>query len=412
MINNKIIKTIALSTISCFLLSNTAFAKNLIKKDESVYVILNTDGSKKEVIVSDWLHSDIPNTEIKDKSILNSIVNVKGDEKPVISNDNLIWKSSSNDIFYQGTTNKELPIGVNISYYLDGNKISADKIAGKSGKIKIDIEFKNKDSHVKNINGKNKTIYTPFTVIAAINLPIDNFKNVKVNSGELISDGNNQVITFVSILGLKESLGVDTDLIDIPEKLTVEADCTDFKLSPIMISATPKMIDISKLEGANNIKDLIDGISKIKDATYKLSEGTGKIVSGAKELSDNMSKLILGLEKLNTSSNQIYEGAQKLSKGSEDALLGAKKLSEGTLALSKGSEKLSSGAVQYADGAEQFASSSKKFADGAVAISNGTLELSQKTGELYEGLNQLVLSTEQIKSGEKQVFEGASKALR
>ncbi|MCX7885087.1 MAG: hypothetical protein N2448_08680 [Caloramator sp.] len=410
-IKNYFVKTVAISSIACFMLTNIAFAKDLVKKDESVYAILSAEGQKKEIIVSDHLHSDKTDIEIKDKSTLNSITNVKGDEKPITSGDTLTWKTNKNDIFYQGKTDKVLPIDVNISYYLNGNKISPKDIAGKSGKVKINIELKNKDSHTANINGKNKVIYTPFTVVTAINLPLDNFKNVKINSGEMLSDGNNQVITFATILGLKDSLGIDESLIDIPEHLTIEADCTNFELKPIIITATPKMIDIGKIEGANNIKDLIDGISKIKDATYKLSDGTGKIAQGAKELSDNMNKLTLGLDTLNSSSMKINDGAQKLLKGSEDALNGAKKLSDGATALSSGTEKLSKGTLDYAKGAEDFATGSKKFADGAVKVADGTMQLSQKTGELYEGLNKLVSATEQIKNGEKQISDGASKSL-
>lgn len=404
-------KIICIAITTAFLSSNIAYAKDMFKKDESVYVTLTSSGQVKETIVSDWLHTNEANVEIKDKSILNSIVNVKGYETPDSQGEKLIWKSEKQDIFYQGTTNKSLPIEVEISYMLDGNEISPQELGGKSGKVKIDIKFINKESHTVNIKGKNKTLYTPFTAIAVLNMPIDNFSSVKISSGEVVSDGNNQVVTFIGFPGLQESLGIDRKTIDLPSRVEITADASNFKMGPIMITATPQIPDTGKLKSAHDINELIDGIKQLKDASGKLSKGTGMIADGQRQVADNINTLSAGLGKLSIASSEINNGTSKLAEGTGSALNGALKLSGGIIALEQGLSKLTPGVEGFVNGANDFADNSKKFADGAVAIADGTVKISEKTGELSTGLNKLVQATEELKAGQNQITQGAAKSL-
>ncbi len=135
-------KVASLVIIGTILSSNAVYAADTIKKDESVYVTLNQNGVIKEKIVSDWLHSENAGISIKDKSELTGIKNIKGNEKPEISGDKVTWKSDKKDIFYQGKTDKKLPIETDIVYKLDGKEIKPQELAGKSGKVTINIKIK------------------------------------------------------------------------------------------------------------------------------------------------------------------------------------------------------------------------------------------------------------------------------
>lgn len=365
-------KAVSIGTLLIFLSSNVAFAGEVIKKDESVFITLDAGGKQKSTIVSDWIHSPSANIDIMDKSSLSSVVNVKGNEAPSVENGFLKWKSDKNDIFYQGTTDKAVPLDVNITYFLNDKEIEPQSIAGKSGKIKINIELKNRESHTANINGKNRTLYTPLTTVAVINLPIENFTDVKASSGEIISDGNNQILTFIGFPGLKESLDLKNDIIDLPSSLTVEATVKDFKMGPIMITSTPKLPDVEGFKDAKNIDELISGVNQLQDAAGKLSDGTSKLADGEKKLSDNLNNLKDGLGKLNSASNELQGGS--------------KKLADGTQALSSGA---------------------KAVTDGSAALSGGLGQLSEKSTELSNGLNQLVGSTSHIKSGQDELTQGA-----
>lgn len=62
-----------------------------IVKEETVYIVAGSDGSEKNIIVSDWLNNNGGLDIINDKSDLSDIENVKGDETFSQSNGNVKW---------------------------------------------------------------------------------------------------------------------------------------------------------------------------------------------------------------------------------------------------------------------------------------------------------------------------------
>ena len=255
-------------------------------------MILNSDGTVKEKIVSDWLQGS-KGLKIEDQSILENIENVKGDEVPTKDGETLIWELENDDLFYQGTTDKELPLEVDISYFLDGEKISPEELGGKSGKVKICVKIENKDGHNKTINGNQKTVYTPFMTMVVMNLSNEHFDNIEVNRGEVVSDGKNQVVTFVTIPGLKESLDIDSDILDldVDEVLEVTADVENFDMGPIMIVATPDIPSVDKIENADNLDELEEGLNELKDAVEKLCNGTDELAENMELFYENFRKI-------------------------------------------------------------------------------------------------------------------------
>ncbi|WP_411677353.1 hypothetical protein [Caproicibacter sp.] len=243
------------------------------KKDETVYVNLSAAGSVQSTTVSDWLHSDSSNVRIADRSNLTDIKNVKSSDQPLKTGDNLTWVLSGGDsgadVYYQGKTTSATPLKVAVSYELNGKFVTPEQLAGKSGKVKITVDLKNTDAHTVQVDGKDVIMYTPMTAIVAATLPSDTFSNVAVNKGKVISDGNNQFVTFLSMPGLSESLdlkncGVEgLDTIDIPEDLVITADAKDFTLSSIAIAATPELPDQDELGSENSLDDLKDDLDKL-----------------------------------------------------------------------------------------------------------------------------------------------------
>lgn len=268
----------ALALLIALSAPGSAFASaSSTQKDETVYVNLDANGKTKETTVSDWLHSDDAAAQILDKSDLSNIQNVKSNETPAKSGSNLVWtldsgstsKTGSN-IYYEGTTSKTVPLNVSITYYLNGNEISAKEIAGKSGKVKIKINIKNNDAHTVDINGKSTVMYTPMTAVLVATLPTDTFKNVTLSDGKLISDGNNQFVTFLTMPGLNDSLDIksydisELNDLDFPETLEITADATDFELKSMAVAATPELIDSDKLKDSDDIDKMKTNLNKLK----------------------------------------------------------------------------------------------------------------------------------------------------
>ena len=294
--------------IGTFLSPAAVHAKETALKDESVYINMNEDGSVKDETVSDWLHIDSKG-QILDVSNLSGIKNLKGKEVPSINGRIVNWNADKNDIFYEGKSSEKLPVNAEISYYLDGVKMNPSEISGRSGSIKIQIKINNSDAHMVKIGDKFRNIYTPFTALGIVNLPIDNFKNVKISSGEILSEGNNQLVSFIAFPGMKESLNLDDDLINLKlsDEFTITADAENFSMKPIYITATPKLVDLDALKNAGSLNELSDGISKMKEAANALLGGT-------KELMDNLYKAKDGSKSLSDGLNEASEGVLTLGK--------------------------------------------------------------------------------------------------
>lgn len=300
-------KIICISTALVMLCQGTvcAYAKDTISKNETVYVNLGLDGCKKNTIVSDWLHSD-DGGKVEDSTTLDNIKNVKGDEQPEKIGDKLIWNMQGKDIYYNGTTDKELPVDVKINYYLDGNETSPDKLGGKSGRIKITIQLINKDSHQVSTSKGLCTMYTPFMVGAVVNMPSDVFKNVSVSYGKVIADGSNQIVAFASLPGLKESLGLNSTSIEelkdinLPETFEINADASNFKLGPIMFAVTSGIPELDNIKNSKNIDELKNNLNKLNNSMndFETIDDTGistlitnpKNTAGSRKLIDDAEK--------------------------------------------------------------------------------------------------------------------------
>ena len=149
-------------------------------KDETVYVITDASGSRQEVIVSDWLKNTNGSMKITDESLLKDIENVAGNESFTQNNDGTItWNAEGKDIYYQGTTDKELPVEVNISYKLDGKDITAEELAGKKGHVVIHFDYINNTEDTVTVNGKEETVKVPFAMITGVQINQDKFSDIK-----------------------------------------------------------------------------------------------------------------------------------------------------------------------------------------------------------------------------------------
>lgn len=124
-------------------------------KDETVYVIAGADGSVQKIIVSDWIKNTLGSNTICDKSELTDVENVKSDEGYTLGSDNTrVWDAQGNDIYYQGNIEKELPVGLSVTYKLDGKTVSPAELAGKSGKVTIRFDYTNQQYEYVEIDGQ------------------------------------------------------------------------------------------------------------------------------------------------------------------------------------------------------------------------------------------------------------------
>ena len=433
------------------------FSEKEIGKEETVYVLADSTGKERKVIVSDHLINDGNKDTIEDASDLKDIENVKGDETFKQDGSKLTWQADGNDIYYQGTSTKETPVSQTITYSLDGKEVKPEELAGKSGKVTIRFDYTNNETVKTKIDGKEEEIYVPFAAISGMVLD-DSFSNVKVTNGKVISDGKNNIVVGYALPGLKESLDVDDSDFDgdvsIPDYVEVTADVENFSLSTTMtvvmnatnfiskdgdadLSEVDDMLD-TLTDATDQLKDgsgeLADGVDTLKSKMGEFKDGVGTLKNGIKDYTDGASTLSTGIGTLKSGvdtlagsvptlisgvgtlkdgsasaakgASSLKDGAGTLNKGAKDESTGANTLSNGVKDLSTGANTLSGGASDLSTGADTLSAGATSLSDGANTLSSGAASLNDGVQSIATNMKTLVSGTQSVSDGAAQLNTG------
>lgn len=330
-------------------------------KDETVYVLAGADGSVEKIIVSDWIKNSLGAKSFSDSSELEDVENVKGDEIYTMNGENMrVWDAQGNDIYYQGSIEKELPVELSVSYKLDGKSISPESLAGKSGKVTIRFDYKNNQFETVEIDGKQEKMYVPFVMLTGMLLDNDVFTNVDVSGGKLVNDGDHTVVAGIAFPGLQSNLNVDEEKLEIPNHVEITADVKNFEMTNTVTIATNEIFSRINTDELNSADELTASIDTLSDAMSQLMDGSSQLYNGLSTLLDKSGELIGGIDKL-------AAGAEKLKSGTGELNSGASELANGAAALSDGLGQLASNSDMLNAGAEQVFNSLLNMADTQLA---------------------------------------------
>ena len=283
-------------------------------KEETVYVVASPDGSAKSVIVSEWLKNRDGSATLTDSSDLKGIENVKGEETFTQNGDKLTWQADGKDIYYQGTTEKALPVTEKVTYFMDGKELSPEEMAGKSGRATIRFDYTNHEKTTQDVDGKKYEAYVPFTVLTGIILPED-YANVEVTNGKVISDGSKKVAVGLAMPGLKESLGIEEgDLegdLEIPDYVEVSADVEDFSLEMSMSVIMNDLVSQADLAGKFDLGNLDQDLDDLTDASKQLMDGSKELSKGLGTLKNSMKEFASGVGSLKEGIASYTDGASQ-----------------------------------------------------------------------------------------------------
>ncbi len=321
--NNKMISKVISGILLCSMVGYTlpVFAYT---KDETVYSKLDSNGDNYKTIVSTHIKNTENSDLINDLSDLLNIKNTSGDETYTQDGNKFVWNANKNDIYYQGESSKELPIECNVKYELDGKEVSANEIAGKSGKVKITLQYTNKEERIVDLNGKKVKMYVPFVVIAGTIIENENARNIKVSSGKVVDDGSKTVVVGMAMPGLQESLGLSDDEVEIPSNVEITMDATNFETSSIMSYVTPKVLEEDDLKVFDDLDEIYgkvntlqSSMNQIQDGANTLKDGTTELATGANTLKDGVTTAYTGAQ---TISSEVAKSTQSLKNDKSEAL--------------------------------------------------------------------------------------------
>ena len=313
---NKII-SLSLATV---LLANP-FNTFALTKTETIYSTLGVSGNVKKTTINTKL-TDISKGDIEDYTYLENIKNLNGHEKFTRDGEKLTWKSTGKDIFYSGKYNDELPVKVNIKYYLDGEEVKPRDIKGKSGTITMKINFTNNSFDSKS------GMYTPFVVSTTMLIDGENNSNISISTGKVVSTGTKNVVTGISAPGLYESTNL-SNFKDL-DTLTISYKTTDFSTNEIYFVITPKLLSEVDLSTLDKVDSLNSSLNLLQDSMNQLESGANKLNDGTASLKDGVNKLNSGTKSARDGSKKLNDGVSSLNSGIKQSLDGAKALADGT----------------------------------------------------------------------------------
>lgn len=394
-------------------------------KDESVYVNADASGKVKKTTVTEWLK----NTEkgsVDDETVLEDVENVKGNEKyKEGSDDSIVWESKGKDIYYQGTTDEELPVNMSITYKLDGKEISPKDLAGKSGKLEMTINYENKSKQNVDVDGQQTEMYTPFTLATAMMLPTDEYTNVTIDNGKIVSDGDKNIVVGVAFPGLSEDLGLDSSNldVDIPSSVTITADVTDVSVGATYTMASANLLDSIGLDDVDSFDDLDDSINKLEDATNQLVDGSKELAEGTNTLNGKSGELISGVDKLADGvtaytdgvagvadgANAINSNMALVKNGVSAAVEGTGKLATGVSGVQSGLNTVASGINTAIDNLNKSSEKIKGLAN-QIALTNEEKQQIVSKSKVSAGLDQAGLSEEQKAAVDSAIASAVSAA--
>ncbi|MDO4976314.1 MAG: hypothetical protein Q4E53_03540 [Eubacteriales bacterium] len=372
------IMAVSMALTGPFSVTGYAATEDSVDKDEIVYVITDADGDVDKVIVNDTLKKKNDSSNYVDMSDLDDITNVKGDEEMTENADGTIsWQNDGNEISYQGNSTKALPVDVKISYWLDGQKISAEDLEGKSGKVKIRFDYVNNEMRQVSVDGKEYKVYVPFVLVSGMVVDSEHFSNIHVENGKALSEGDKTIIFGYAMPGVKESLGLgsevlsDMDEIELPEYVEITADVTEYTKGLTMTAVTNDLLSnmeddsVDSSEAEDSINDLQDASNQLVDGTGDLAKGTSDAYDGSKKIAENMGKLSTGVSAIDVAIGKYTNGVDQLYSKVPTLTNGVNALNTGSSQLSTGAAALKTGTDAYVTGVETLAAG--LLGDGSAA---------------------------------------------
>ena len=307
-------------------------------KTETVYVKSDAKGNPREITVQTKLKNTSDGDTMEDYTNLTDIKNKEGDEAFTQNADGTIeWENHGEDITYEGTGSEELPVDVNISYELDGQPIEPEELAGKSGSLKIRIDYKNKTTQTIKIEGKEEQVSVPFAVISTMLLSEDHASNIKVENGKVMDIDGQKLVVGYACPGLTKSLKLTTyeptEDIDIPEYVEVMADVTDFSLDFTATIISSGLLEDMDLKDLDDVDEMSDNMKKLEEATDKLSDGAGTLEDGMKTYQTYLDQYLSGVTALDQGAGALESGLQVMNEKKGDLQAGATLLKESLTTL-------------------------------------------------------------------------------
>jgi len=398
-------------------------------KEENVYANLNNEGSLTGLYVVNAFNLE-KDTNFCDKGTYKKVTNLSTSEQLNNIDNKVCIDGKSGIFYYQGDLDNEkvaLPWHFNIKYYLNGQEVNANALAGASGKLQITMNVtKNKDG--------NSFFFDNYLLQVTFVFNTRLTSNIKAPTATIANNAHNKEVKYTILSGNTK-------------KITINADVKDFEMANISINGVPMQMDVN-LEGVDKMiaeisqlqaaikeinkgvnivdqgvgiiksgsTDLLMGAKQLKDALNVLNSKGTELMANAKYLKDALAGLDKNLKELYAANNQISYSMLSSLISSHQAMIGAYCSSEERAAecqLHTGTYQalmLLAGNKEFIDGlyAANLYSNYSMLYEGTGLFVGAASEIGYAYESLYGGLAILEGGLKDLKSGTTELAAGSN----
>ena len=260
-----------------------------LSKQEVVFANLGCDGSSEGVYVVNYLnakdtgdytdHGDFDS--IKNLSDANEIIYTKQEQTAHLN----ISDTSTPYTYQANLSSTQLPWNFEIAYILDGNPITADKLAGSTGKLEVVIKT--------SVNPEiDSSFYENYMLQISASLNSEIASEVVSEKAQIAIAGSDTLINFTAM----------------PNKeyeFKFSAKVHNFEMPGIEISAIPLSMAIENPDTSA----LNSGMTQLADGNNEVTNGINQAANGILELQKGSQALSEGLDTMQKSLYQESENA-------------------------------------------------------------------------------------------------------
>ncbi|MGM9568190.1 MAG: hypothetical protein ACI3W6_08440 [Clostridia bacterium] len=331
------------------------------EKEEVVYAKTDANGDVRGVyVVNIFSGGDIVDYgDYSDVEVLNTTDEISQ------NGDKITVSTDAESLYYEGTMeSRDLPWDIDIRYTLDGERITPEELAGKSGELEINLGFH------QNISC-DSSFFDRYALQTTLSLDTEKCENIVANGATIANVGQNKQLSYILLPGKEK-------------EYTITADVTDFEMESISINGIRMDLSID----IDN-EELMDQVRQIEDAAVALDDGAAAVNSGAEQLA-------AGTNELNESTVLIAGGGATLAAGIQSFTAGLEEAQTGLELLNSESKNLTSGSKEVKTALNTI---DKKLSELSVSaeevekLVNASSQINQSLKELSGSLSMLEQST-------------------
>lgn len=265
------------------------------EKKEVVYATLDDSGTNKSAYVVNVLEGNAGET-VQDFGAYEQVVNLTDTSELTQLSDSVIATLPEGEFSYQGSlSDAQTPWNISVKYFLDGQEISPNEVAGKSGHLEITIQTSQNTS-------VDPRYFENYLMQITCTLPMENTTEVKTDQGSIALSGSDVTVSFM-VMPDKEG------------NVSLSADVTNYEMSGISFAAIP----FSMALDFPNTDSLVAQFDGLIEGTEQLHAGAQDLANGVDEVDSATKQAASGAAELAAGATQMTQGLQQYQQGLRDS---------------------------------------------------------------------------------------------